>query len=66
MMSFSKRKVMIFCRVKPIYTTYRIPRVDDLGVLLDPSGLKFSHHISTLVNKVRGVLGLKKKVVKGI
>jgi len=56
----TKRKVMIFCPVNPIYTTCRITRVDDLGVLLDPK-LKFSHHISTLVNKVRGVLGLKKK-----
>jgi len=37
----------------------RITRVDDLGVLLDPK-LKFSDHISTIVNKARGVLGFIK------
>jgi len=34
--------------------------VDDLGVLLDPK-LKFSDHISTIVNKARGVLGIIKR-----
>jgi len=38
----------------------RITRVDDLGVLLDTK-LKFSDHISTIVNKVRGVLGVIKR-----
>jgi len=55
---------MTFCRANPIRTTYtlsgcsldRITRVDDLSVLLDPK-LKFSDHISSIVNKARGVLG---------
>jgi len=63
-----KCKVMTFCRFNPIRTTYtlsgcpvnRITRVDDLGVLLDPK-LKFSNHISTIVNKARGVLGFIKR-----
>lgn len=64
----SKCKVMTFCRANPIRTTYtlsgcsldRITRVDDLGVLLDPK-LKFSDHISSIVNKARGVLGFIKR-----
>jgi len=59
----SKCKVMTFCRANPIRTTYtlsgcslaRITRVDDLCVLLDHK-LKFSDHISSIVNKARGVL----------
>jgi len=59
---------MTFCRANPIRTTYtlsgcsldRITRVDDLGVLLDPK-LKFSDHISSIVNKARGVLGFIKR-----
>jgi len=55
----------------PILTTYtlsgcsldRITRVDDLGVLLDPK-LKFSDHISSIVNKARGVLGFIKRSSK--
>jgi len=38
----------------------RITRVDDLGVILDPK-LKFSDHISSIVNKARGVLGFIKR-----
>jgi len=61
----SKCKVMTFCRANPIRMTYtlsgcsldRITRVDDLGVLLDPK-LKFSDHVSSIVNKARGVLGI--------
>jgi len=34
--------------------------VDDLDVLLNPK-LKFSDHISTIVNKAWGVLGLIKR-----
>jgi len=63
----SKFKVMTFCRVNPIRSTYtlsgcpldRITRVDDLGVLLDRK-LKLFDNISTIVNKARGVLGLIK------
>jgi len=62
---------MTFCRVNPIRTTYalsgclldRITRVDDIGVLLDPK-LKFFDHISTIVNKARGVLGFIKRCSK--
>jgi len=38
----------------------RITRVDDLGGLLDPK-LKFSDHISSIVNKARGVHGFIKR-----
>jgi len=59
---------MTFCRVNKIRTTYTlsgcpldtITRVDDLGVPLDRK-LKFSDHISTIVNKARGVLGFTKR-----
>jgi len=69
----SKCKVMTLRRVNPIRATYtlsecpmdRIARVDDLGVLLDPK-LKFSDHISTIVNKARGVLGFIERWSKEI
>jgi len=64
----SKCKLMTFFRVSPHYSTYtlsgcaldRISHADDLGVYMDPR-LKFSDHITTMVNKARGVLAFIKR-----
>jgi len=55
-------------RVSPHDSTYtlsgcvldRITHADDLGVYMDPK-LKFSDHITSMVNKARGVLGFIKR-----
>jgi len=64
----SKCKLMTFVRVSPQYSTYtlsgcvldRITHADDFGVYMDPK-LKFSDHITTMVNKTRGVLAFIKR-----
>jgi len=67
----SKCKVMINCRVNSQFAACtlkvgsldRITLVNDLGVLLDPR-LKFSDHISSMMNKGRGALGFNKRLSK--
>jgi len=57
----SKCKLMTFFRVNPHYSTYtlsgcgldRTTHADDLGVYMDPK-LKFSDHITTMVNNKPG------------
>jgi len=68
----SKCKLMTFFRGSPHYSTYtmsgcaldRITHADDLGVYMDPR-LKFSDHITTMVNKARRAC-IYQKVVEGI
>jgi hypothetical protein len=64
----SKCKLMTFYRTSPELVSYtlcgcaleRIALVDDLGIRLDRK-LKFSEHISTMVNKAMGILGFIKR-----
>jgi len=59
---------MNFFRVSPHYSTYTftgyvldsITHADDLGVYMDPKH-KFSDHITSMINKVRGVLAFIKR-----
>jgi hypothetical protein len=64
----SKCKLMTFSRASPKFASYtlcgcaleRIALVDDLGVRLDRK-LKFTSHITNMVNKAMGVLGFIKR-----
>jgi len=64
----SNCKLMTYFRVSPHYSTYtlsgcaldRTTYADDLGVYMDPL-IKFFGHITTMVNKARGVLAFIKR-----